>query len=59
MVYLFIIIVMFHSVAGNSNDIEELLFDLIIQIFQLGAIVSQVCYLLCSEMKMSRDFLLE
>ena len=55
MVYLFIIIVMLPSALGNSNDNEELLFDSIVQIVRLGATVSQVCYLFCSEMKMPRE----
>ena len=54
MVYLFIIMVMLPSALGNSNNNVELLFDSIAQIFQSGATISQVCYLLFSEIKMPR-----
>ena len=55
-VCLFIIIAMLTSAVCNSNNNEELLFESIAQIFHLGATVSQVCYILCSELKMPREF---
>ena len=55
-VYILIIIDMLPSALRNSHVNEQLLFDSIVHMMQIGASVFYVCYLLYNEMNLSRDF---
>ena len=57
LVYIFFIIYVLPTAFGNYKDDNQLVFDSIVQVVQMGATVSHVCYLIFNDINQSRRFL--
>ena len=55
-VCLFVVLLLMPSVFGNPIDNEQLLYDSIVQIVQIGAVMCHVCYSILNDRNRSRTF---